>query len=234
MEILNCTFVSMVGEDYFNLDAHKRYGACALDGDASAIFGRHTAHLLHLPEENQVHGDVLSLAVRESSSSRRRRRLERLRGPQSAQFPDVDLREFDVLSVLSVQHARRRLDAVTGPSVGPTTRTVLTICMQYARSTAQCDEAVHGSPVWRAMAAIHDRVSYGRLSPAWDLSASRFITVPMDANSIYAGYSGPFREQDRYAHEHSPPAPISYAPISWCVRCDRPRPSPPRTCAASM
>ena len=44
---VNCTFVGIVGEDHFQAGFHKRFAACAIDGDTSSITEVDTADLLY-------------------------------------------------------------------------------------------------------------------------------------------------------------------------------------------
>ena len=212
---VRCTFVATICEDHFAEQQHFRYGACVLDGNLSSsshssssdAFGPHVLHLVNLHGEEYWRGQQLELSVRAATSEdereqqhSRRRQLQTSLPLPPAQHQPVwhgSGRGVYVERVLSSQprasiglsrgwHPR-------GRRLSTTNRSLLTICMQYPRSSGSCTPSLDAFHI--GVDQVATVASYGRLDPPWDASPSRFYIVTMPELTSSRSYYSTLTEQ---------------------------------------
>ena len=186
--IVECTFIATICEDHFLENQHFRFGTCARDGNTSSSFSPGTLHLVNLHGGSYHRGQRLVLSVRYATSqdlhdhSHARRQLQT--HPQPELHEPMWLTSGHGLFVERVLHngvneSETRLSS-SGRALshdGHTSRSLLTICMQYPLSTATCTASLDAFTA--GVDQTHTTASYGRLDPPWDATPSRFYIVMM-------------------------------------------------------
>ena len=195
---VRCTILHHICETHIASQQEFCYESCALSATVrhGLIFGEDELYLVSKPPYwgSYSPGQQLTLRVRNASTpgaaltNQSAHTHSRRLGTTVSTNPmwHYSGRGVHVEMVLTARTPSRRRLGYSSPSTGATAtrgRTLLTLCLQYVRSTHTCsagDEAwSHNVPQTLA------RVAYNRLDPAWDQPNSRFYIIKMDDANDY-------------------------------------------------